>query len=51
MPRIVLTVHTCEYGTTKFGLGRGVFIQELHPLLPGEQLALWVKLNLVKLLC
>ena len=24
---------------------RGVFIRELHPLLPGEQPALWAKLN------
>ena len=31
--------------------GRGVFIRELHPLLPGKQLALWAKLNLAKFLC
>ena len=31
--------------------GRGMFIQELHPLLPGEQLALWAKLNSAKFLC
>ena len=29
---------------------RGVFIRELHPLLPGEQLALWAKLNSAKFL-
>ena len=31
--------------------GRGVFIRELHPLLPGEELALWAKLNSAKFLC
>ena len=31
--------------------GRGVFIWELHPLLPGEQLVLWAKLNSAKFLC
>ena len=31
--------------------GHGMFIRELHPLLPGEQLALWAKLNSVKFLC
>ena len=31
--------------------GHDVFIRELHPLLPGEQLALLVKLNSVKFLC
>ena len=30
--------------------GRGVFIREFHPLLPGEQLALWAKLNSAKVL-
>ena len=34
-----------------FGPGYGVLVQELHPLLPGEQFALWVKLNSVKFLC
>ena len=38
----------CEYGTRY--IGRGVFIRELHPLLPGEQLALWAKLNSAKFL-
>ena len=31
--------------------GRGVFSLEFHPLLPGEQIVLWAKLNLVKFLC
>ena len=31
------------YASTVFG--RGVFIRELHPLPPGEQLALWAKLK------
>ena len=48
MPRIVHTVRACECGTTHSIFGRGVFIQEFHPLLPGEQLALWAKLNLAK---
>ena len=30
---------------------RGVFIRELHPLLPGEQPALWAKLNSAKFSC
>ena len=29
----------------------GVFIRELRPLLPGEQLTLWAKLNSAKFLC
>ena len=49
VPRIVRTVHV----RTIFGPGpgRGVFIRELHPLLPSEQPALWVKLNSAKFLC
>ena len=34
-----------------FGPGRGMFIRELHPLLPGKQPALWAKLNSMKFLC
>ena len=30
----------------KTGPGRGVFIRELHPPLPGEKPALWAKFNL-----
>ena len=43
---IVHTVHACHSI-----FGRGVFIRELHPLLPGEQLTRWAKLNSVKFLC
>ena len=50
------TVRACEYGTSTVHIRarawcHGVFIRELHPLLPGEQLTLWTKLNLVKFLC
>ena len=34
-----------------FWPGCGVFIRELHSLLPCEQLVLWVKLNSAKFLC
>ena len=45
MPRIVRTVHACKYGTSTVHIRarawrHGVFIRELHPLLPGEQLVL-----------
>ena len=45
--RIVCNVRACEYSTSTFDIQARAWLVdwELHPLLPGEQLVQWAKLN------